>query len=521
MKHLYNLIAEHEDWLIQQILNYAKKYGYVKYTSTLHEAWRISISGISKSLMNALLYSDKVRELGPDDDYTRDPIAAFGIREAELHRARGINFSMFMGLMKYYRQSYQDLVRQADFDHDYAVYSRLFIDRFFDRIEIGFSVKWLESTENELSKELQVANRNLTNEKNKYLTIFESSPNAVILFNDDSTIEHLNFAAIKLLEGTHAPGASYYSHVDYEKQLSWLKEELATFLAINEPEVILEKEISTSQGIRYFHVKMARMLDISDKFINTMVIFVDITKGKMAEQLMEKKTLELERSNAELQQFAYVASHDLQEPLRMVASYVQLLARRYKGKLDQDADEFIEFAVDGSKRMQQLINDLLTYARLDKNSNPSKVISSDDVIQRVMDNLKMNIEESGAIITADPLPYIMADPMQIEQLFLNLIGNAIKFRGDNTPRIHISVSNTNDEYVFSVSDNGIGIAPEFFERIFIIFQRLHIKSEYPGTGIGLAICKKIVERNGGHIWIESEPGSGTTFFFTIPKTGGN
>jgi len=242
------------------------------------------------------------------------------------------------------------------------------------------------------------------------------------------------------------------------------------------------------------------------------------TERKHAEEALEEKTEELARSNKDLEQFAYVASHDLQEPLRMVTSYVQLLAKRYKGKLDSDADEFIGFAEDGATRMWKLINDLLTYSRVGTREKELKPTDCETALNQSLNNLKVAIEENGAVVTHDPLPTVMVDNPQWVQLFQNLIGNAIKFRGNEPPRVHISASRNGNGWTFSVRDNGIGIAPEYSERIFIIFQRLHGRQEYAGTGIGLAICKKIVERHGGRIWVESEVGKGATFYFSFPTS---
>ena len=249
---------------------------------------------------------------------------------------------------------------------------------------------------------------------------------------------------------------------------------------------------------------------------NVELAFQVAEKSKRADELVLINA-ELTRSNAELEQFAYVATHDLQEPLRAVASCVQLLQKRYEGQLDERADEFITHAVDGTKRMQTLINDLLAYSRI---STHAEVFASTDlemVLNEAMANLMVAIAESGAVVTRDAMPTVSGDATQLTQLFQNLIGNALKFRGERPPKIHISAVLKAGEWRFSVADNGIGMEPQYFERVFLVFQRLHTRKEYQGTGIGLAICKKVVERHGGRIWAESEPGLGATFCFTIPE----
>lgn len=235
---------------------------------------------------------------------------------------------------------------------------------------------------------------------------------------------------------------------------------------------------------------------------------------------LERKAKELDCSNKDLEKFAYVASHDLQEPLRMVASYTQLLARRYKGKLDKDADDFIAFAVDGAERMKQLIQDLLSYSRLSRKDLALTACDSRKSCDSAITNLRLAITESGANVRVDSLPVVLADATQLSQLFQNLIGNAIKFRADRPPEIRVSARCENEHCVFSVADNGIGIDTTYFQRIFEIFQRLHTRAQYPGTGIGLAICRTIVEHHGGRLWVESEPGKGSTFFFTVPTKEG-
>jgi signal transduction histidine kinase len=234
---------------------------------------------------------------------------------------------------------------------------------------------------------------------------------------------------------------------------------------------------------------------------------------------IEEKNLLMARSNADLEQFAYVASHDLQEPLRQIVSFTQLLARRYSGKLDSDADDFIRYTVDGTKRMQELINDILAYSRLRKSNDQFGSVDCEALFAEVIQSLQSVIENTDAEIVHEKLPTVAGDRTQLAQLFRNLVGNAIKFRGSAAPRINVTATKQQQHWLFAVSDNGIGIAPEYFERIFVVFRRLHAAAEYPGTGIGLSICKRIVENHGGQIWLESEPGKGSTFFFTLKEKG--
>jgi len=246
----------------------------------------------------------------------------------------------------------------------------------------------------------------------------------------------------------------------------------------------------------------------------------DITVRKKADSQLAEKVEELNRSNEDLQQFNYVASHDLQEPLRMVASYTQLLASRYHGKLDADADEFIGFAVDGCNRMQGLIQDLLAYSRAGTDGRALHKRSSEGALNNALKNLGGTIEESGAVVTHDALPEITTDDKQLTQVFQNLVGNAVKYHGTQAPAVHISATRKGlEEWIFSVRDNGLGIEAQYFERIFILFQRLHGRKEFEGTGIGLSICKKIVEGLGGRIWVESQLGKGSTFYFALPERG--
>ena len=288
MMRLADLVASHEDWLMQKVLTYAKEMGYTRYTSTLAEAWRTSISGLSQPFLECLKNLSSVPELLPDKDNTLDPIASFGIIEAKRHRRRGISLSMFLGLMKYYRQSYIDLVVQNGFGIEEERLYRLFIDRFFDRIEIGFCTEWNSLTENQMLEELQSSNRCMTNEKNKYLTIFESITDPAFLLDKDNLIENMNHAASELLYGISVPGSTYYDNQKTRESFPWIADELAALDASGQMEVVFERQIITGKGILQFQVKIKQMLDVSEKFSGKVVILNDITECKRTEEALRE-----------------------------------------------------------------------------------------------------------------------------------------------------------------------------------------------------------------------------------------
>jgi PAS domain S-box-containing protein len=316
-----------------------------------------------------------------------------------------------------------------------------------------------------------------------------------------------------------------YSHEAILGKKVW---ELGSFKDIVSNEANFE-ELRTKEYIRYEDLPLetahGRRIDV--EFVSNVYLvnqrkviqcnIRDISERKRFQDKLKETLADLQRSNKELEQFAYVASHDLQEPLRMVASYTQLLAERYENQLDDKAQKFIHYAVDGAVRMQQLINDLLAYSRIGTRGKAMEPVNAHAALGEAITNLKMNIDEASAVITNDDLPVVRADTTQLALLFQNLIGNALKFHSSKKPHIHISAKDEGSEWLFSVTDNGIGIEQQYADKIFILFQRLHTREEYPGSGIGLAICKKIVERHGGRIWFESEFGKGSTFYFTIPK----
>ncbi|SNB46220.1 ATP-binding protein [Geobacter sp. DSM 9736] len=303
-------------------------------------------------------------------------------------------------------------------------------------------------------------------------------------------------------------------HPDDRKGLS---EAWGTAVATGGPYRVEFRMLHHTGEYRHMSVQAAPVLHADGTVREWIGMNVDITDRKRAEEERERLLAEVQRSNRELEQFAYVASHDLQEPLRMVASFMQLFEKRYGGNLDEKGMTYIGYAVDGAKRMQKLIEGLLAYSRIGTGGGEFRLVRMDAVFQSVVTNLTVAIRDSGATVTNAGLPNIFGDELQLTQLLQNLIGNAIKFRKPDTlPTVHVSTERVGSEWVFAISDDGIGIEPEYSDRIFLIFQRLHTREEYPGTGIGLALCKRIVERHHGRMWVESRTGEGSTFFFTIP-----
>jgi len=362
--------------------------------------------------------------------------------------------------------------------------------------------------------------RDLQHSEAKFRALAETANDAIISGDSQGNIIHFNKAAERAYgyQESEVVGTPLTLLMPQRFQEA-CGQGLARFLASGESRVLgktVELTGRRKDGSEFaIEMSLASWKTKGQTFFTS--IIRDITERKQAQDALAAKVAELALSNKELEQFAYVASHDLQEPLRMITSYTTLLSKRYAGKLDQDADEFIGFAVDGAKRMQGLINDLLAYSRVGTKKKELAPTNSEAVLTATLKTLDMAIQDAAATVTHDTLPTVTADATQLGQLFQNLIGNALKYRNSKPPVIHVSSRRDGDHWLFSVQDNGIGIDGKFAEKIFIIFQRLHTREEYAGTGIGLAVCKKIVERHGGRIWVESELGHGAMFNFTLPS----
>lgn len=377
----------------------------------------------------------------------------------------------------------------------------------------------------ELEAEVQLQTTNLKASEDKYKTLFYKSPLAKWIY-DEETLRFIevNDAAVRLYG---------YSREDFLRMtLKDIRPSNEMTALQEDMDAVKRDPLAYHESIRRHKKQSGELMDVlvtghpilMDGRRARMVAVVDITEGRRQEEQLRllnadlgKRASELAASNAELERFAYIASHDLQEPLRMVSSFLQLLQKRYKGQLDQKADQYIHYAVDGAERMKALIMDLLEYSRVGSSKDSFDEVDTAVIMQEVGDIFRERIIAARAQVEIDPLPKVWGDKVQLLQLFQNLLSNALKYHSEKLPSIRVHAREEAKYWLFSVADNGIGIDPQFFDKIFIIFQRLHNKSDYSGTGIGLAICKKIVERHGGRIWVESRPGEGSTFYFTISK----
>lgn len=518
MKPLITLIAGSEEWLMRQVLHYAKAHNYVKYTSTLLEAWRLSIAGLSQSLIAALQSCKEAPELGPDDDYLNDPIAAFGVIEAQRHRTRGVTLGMFLGLMKYYRQSYMDLVMQADFDTADRDRYRLFVERFFDRQELGFCIEWSTQNKDTRIAELQAENRDMTNEKNKYLTIFESLHDPVLLLNARNQIENINNAAAQTFFGESTSGSAYYEQKPVPKQIPWLTPEFLESAEKHDGGTMLLKDIQTRHGTRHFQVKLKRMLDVSDKYSGTSIIMNDIT------ELIQAKE-HAEYADRLKSTFLSTMSHELRTPLNSIIGFTGIILKGLCGPLSSEQSKQLGMVKHSANTLLNLINDILDISKIEAGQLEMHIhpFPIRDTIEKAAAAMAPLADKKGLALAVDIAPgitHITSDQRRVEQILLNLISNAVKFTEQGAVRVTCGMSNGFVQ--IDVHDTGIGIDPGDMHRIFQAFTQIDsgVARKYEGTGLGLPICKKLVEMLGGQIQVQGAPGAGSVFSFWLPAGDG-
>jgi signal transduction histidine kinase/ActR/RegA family two-component response regulator len=525
------LLQSSEDWLMSRILSYSRKYQFTRYTSTLQEAWRLSVQGLSTSLIEAArVFNLEIPELHPDDDYTDDPVSSFGVVEAQKHRERGISLPMFMGLMKYYRQTYEDLFNDAALDAEMIQRYRQFTRRCFDRIEIGYVTEWTSNTEKELLNELQSANRDMTNEKNKYLTIFESFYSPIIIINDNKEIINFNLAASRLFTDIRVAGTLYYNREKSGEALALINERLNDFVKSSLSDLAFETYLDTNEGQRFFLVKLKKMLDVSEKFKGVIIILDDLTERKEMERQYEIAKSKAEEADQLKTAFLANMSHEIRTPMNAIIGFTDMLLNDVIK--ESDRREYLELILQSGNTLMKIIDDLIDISRIDTkqiNFSPAKfkVVDLLSELHSVFRELirkdkNKKIDLILHIDKEDRNAKMVTDPYRLNQVFYNLLNNAIKFTSKGFVEFGFKLVDKNHAY-FYVRDTGIGIPVEKHNQIFDRFMQLEdsYTKEYGGTGLGLTITKNIITLMGGNIWVESEPGEGTTFHFILPKIFGN
>ncbi len=514
MQKFQTLIAAREDWLIDRIVFYAKEQGYTEFTSTLREAWRASIVGLSESLIDALSVYDAPPDLLARQDFSRHPIAAFGVSKAREHRAHGVTLSLFLGLTKYYRQCYIDLLADAGLTAAEHQYCSLFVARFFDLIELGFCSEWTSVPQTEKLEEIQERNRAITNEKNKYLTIFESLNDPVVLLDENGALSNLNYAAHALFFGPDDPGATYYGH----REESHPQEQIMALLgrALESEDSSIEFE--TRRGTRCFNVRLQRMLDISEKFLGTVLILHDVTEHKRARD-------QAEAANRAKSAFLATMSHEIRTPINGVLGIADLLCDTPLTKKQQ---HYLRGITASGTVLMGVLNDILDYSKIEAGVINLETVDFD--LRKILKDVRTVWEPEAAakelrfsveIDEALP-PYLRGDPGKIRQVLLNLTNNAIKFTAEGSITIRVCRSEKIVLGVpalrFEVADTGIGVPDQGSDRLFEPFTQQDSSTSrlFGGTGLGLAICKRLVEVMGGAIDCRLNEDGGSTFGFHVP-----
>lgn len=526
-EQLIDLLENGEEKLIDKLYFYATKLNYVKYTSTLKEAWRISISGLTAPLVGALKTRNDIPEIGPDEDFQNDSIASFGILEAKKHRNRGITLGMFLGLMKYYRQSYLDLINDAKFENECEHYFLLFTNRFFDRVELGFCSEWISNPQQTIIDNLQKTNREMTNEKNKYLTFFESLPNPAFFVNVENEIINLNNRAAKTFGYSDVPGAKYYSKNSREDVPIWMEEELLRFISSDATVFTFEKKISTISLERDFTVKMKKMLDISGKFNGVIIILNDLTERKIMEKKVKNSEFKYRNAYDRANFYQDIFIHDMNNILHNINLSSSLLLMKQKDSESKiDSLETLEILGEQVKKGASLVATIYKLSKIEEMDVLLKPTEIYKLLSKSIEFVKRNYSTQNIQIRIDTQNKkikIRANDLLLD-LFENIITNAVKYNDNSTVRISIKFTNIrkyNKEFLkLEFKDNGIGISDNMKVDV---FQRGSRKEKnIRGMGLGLSLVKKIVDSYNGEIWVEDnikgDYSKGSNFVVLFPIT---
>lgn len=549
---LIDLIKDNQQFLLKRILDYAKLYDYVKYTSTLEEAWIASISGLSQTLIDTILTQPQVPEIYVDQTFEESPISSFGVAEARKHRNRGVTLEMFLSLMKYYRQAYLDLIREEIQDLEQKYLFELWINRYFDHIEIAFCSEWNSKSKEKLLLELQTTNRSLTNEKNKYLTIYESISNPAFVLDSENYCINMNYTAQQLInESIQSPGYIYYSNIPSRLKLievlPWLYDEFMEFFHGGALEASVEKDFnSPTQGLRNLAIKFSRMLDVSDKFQGTIILLDDLTERRKIEGQLEKlhfnellkiqqeKLLKIEREKNEAlensiklkDEFLYLISHEFKTPLAVINLALQSINNLYKNQIPKSMDKLISTIGQNTNRQLRLVNNLLEITRI--NSGNLKVKKGSFDIVYLVNSLVNSVEyialQKGVEIkfsSAFKKKEICVDEEKIERIILNLLSNALKFTpAGKSINVYLSNKKYKNRNMISISvqDEGIGIPKSKQALVFEKFGQVDtsLSRQAEGIGIGLHLVKLLVNALDAYIFLESEEEKGSNFTVLIP-----
>ncbi len=520
---LRHVLKENEDWLMARILEYAKRFNYTKYTSTLMEAWRMSIQGLNEAIAKSIDEYPDVPELGPEDEFTSDPMAAFGITEARLHMLRGISLPMFLGLFKYYRQTYDDFIVEKADDESSRAFFLNYIRRVFDRIEIAFVHEWSSLSRDEGFRDLQEKNRSITNEKNKFMTALESFATPVVLFDDVGNVQYINNAAARVFGAVETPGAYYYNRdSSYSALPEWFTKAVDDFRCAGSSMMSSDHEIGVGGKKRTFLLEFRRMMDVSEKFGGVITIFRDITSVIEAENYLKEARESAEKANRAKSEFIANMSHEIRTPLNAIIGFSELLG----GILhDETEKRYTDVIHSAGRSLLMLINDILDLSKMEAGMLFLQKSSVDirKFIEDVTDIFLARISEKGLELERNigaSLPRgLLLDEVRLKQVFYNLMDNAIKFTEKGKVVIDVDALNGNSgmqskiDLRIAIADTGMGIAEDEIESIFLPFvqQTNQSPGSYGGTGLGLAIIKKILNLMNGSISVKSAPGRGSVF----------